>query len=214
MFRDRQEAGQQLAAALQKYAGHEGALVLGIPRGGVVVGLEVSRILGLPLDVLITRKLRAPDNPELALGALAETGFMHLNEDLIAAYPWLRRAIEQERLIQEQEIARRRMLYRNGQQLPSLHGRLAILLDDGVATGATYLASVETLRAAGVGRLVAGLPVAPAETANVIAARVDECIVLASPYPFYAVGQHYLDFGQVSDEEVAECLRQARRPAA
>jgi putative phosphoribosyl transferase len=214
MFRDRRDAGQQLAAALQQYAGHASGLVLGIPRGGVVVALEVSRLLRLPLDVLITRKLRAPDNPELALGALAETGFTHLNDDLIAAYPWLAQAIEQERLLQEQEIARRRALYRGGQPLPDLQGRMVILVDDGVATGATYLASVQSLRAAGVARLAAGLPVAPSETASLISSRVDDCVVLASPYPFYAVGQHYVDFNQVSDEEVAQCLAEGRKPAA
>jgi predicted phosphoribosyltransferase len=139
---------------------------------------------------------------------------MHLNEDLIAAYPWLARAVEQERAVQEQEIARRRTLYRGGNPLPPLQGRTVILVDDGVATGATYLASVQTLKAAGVGRLVAGLPVAPAETAQLIAARIDDCVVLASPYPFYAVGQHYLDFSQVSDEEVAACLAHGWRPAA
>jgi len=214
VFRDRREAGQQLAAALQHYAGRPNSLVLGIPRGGVVVGLEVSQLLRLPLDVLITRKLRAPDNPELALGALAETGYVHLNEDLIAAYPWLARTVEQERVIQEQEIARRRTLYRGGNPLPPLQGRTVILVDDGVATGATYFASIQTLKAAGVGRLVAGLPVAPAETAQLIADMVDECVVLASPYPFYAVGQHYLDFSQVSDDEVAECLARGWRPSS
>jgi putative phosphoribosyl transferase len=212
VFRDRREAGQQLAAALQRYAGRSGGLILAIPRGGVVVGLEVSLALRLPLDVLITRKLGAPDNPELALGALAETGFVYLNEDLLLAYPSLATAIEPQRVEQEQEITRRRQLYRAGRMLPSLRGRTVILVDDGVATGATFLASIQTLKASDVGHLVAALPVAPAETVRLIGDRVDECVVVDSPYPFYAVGQHYADFSQVTDQQAAECLGKAWRP--
>jgi putative phosphoribosyl transferase len=206
VFRDRIEAGQRLAAALERYKHCPEGLILGIPRGGVVVALEVSLALRLPLDVLITRKLGAPDNPELAVGALAETGFVHLNEELLSSYPSLARSLEAEEYAQRQEIARRRALYRGGRPLPPLHGRTVILVDDGVATGATYLASVQTLKAAEVGRLVAALPVAPGETARLIADTVEECVVLATPYPFYAVGQYYHDFSQVTDEQVADCL--------
>jgi len=214
MFRDREEAGQRLAAALSRYAARPDGLILAIPRGGVVVALEMSLTLHLPLDVLITRKLGAPDNPELAVGALSETGYLHINKDLVACYPWLARAVEQERARQEQEILRRRGLYRGGRSLPQLVGRTVILVDDGVATGATYLASVQALKSGGVARVVAALPVAPSETAVQISAQVDECVILASPEPFYAVGQHYLEFRQVEDEEVIRCLARSWRPSA
>jgi putative phosphoribosyl transferase len=186
-------------------------LILGIPRGGVIVGFELSLRLHLPLDVLITRKVGAPDNPELAIGALAETGSRHVNEALLAAYPFLTRGAEREWEAQQQEILRRRALYRNGRPLPPLAGRTVLLVDDGVATGATYLASLEALKESGVGRLVAALPVAPRETATRIASVVDECVVLETPEPFYAVGQHYLDFRQIEDDEVIRCLSQARQ---
>ncbi len=214
MIRDREEAGQRLAAALSRYTDCPDGLILAIPRGGVVVGLEMSLSLRLPLDVLITRKIGAPDNPELAIGALTETGYLHLNKDLLASYPWLARMVEQERALQEREIVRRRELYRGGRNLPPLAGRTIILVDDGVATGATYLASVQALKAGGVTRLVAALPVAPSETAEKVSTQVDECVVLESPEPFYAVGQHYLDFRQVEDEEVIRCLARAWRPPA
>lgn len=210
MFRDRSEAGRRLAALLlSRYRDCPGGLVLGIPRGGVLVGLELSLALRLPLDVLITRKLGAPDNPELAIGALSETGYLHVNRDLIRAYPFLQRHVEEARRAEEQEIVRRRALYRGGRALPTLEGRTVILVDDGVATGATYLASVHALRAGGVARLVAALPVAPADSAKEIAHVVDDCVVVETPVPFFAVGQHYADFEQIDDEEVRACLARA-----
>jgi putative phosphoribosyl transferase len=211
VFRDRRDAGQQLAAALRPYADCPGGFILAIPRGGLVVGLELSLALHLPLDVLITRKLGAPDNPELAIGALAETGYVHLNQELLSAYPSLARSLEPERAEQKQEIDRRRQLYRGGRLLPPLKGRIVILVDDGVATGATFLASVQALKAAEAARVMAALPVAPAETIQVIAGQVDECVVLASPYPFYAVGQHYVNFSQVTDQQAVDCLAKAWR---
>lgn len=206
MFRDRIEAGQRLAAALTRYTGYPGGMILAIPRGGVVVGREMSLRLCLPLDVLLTRKIGAAENPELAIGALSETGHLHLNEDLLRSHPSLARMTEKQRLEQQEEITRRRALYRGGRDLPQLAGRMVILVDDGVATGATYLASVQALKAAGVARVVAALPVGPADTVKVIASQVDECVVLACPEPFYAVGQHYQDFRQVDDDEVIQCL--------
>jgi len=211
VFQNRSEAGRHLSAALTRYADC-GGLVLAIPRGGVVVGLEVSLALRLPLDVLITRKIGMPNNPELALGALSETGSLHLNEELVS-YLSSTATLEQERQRQEEEIARRRALYRQGRTLPSLVGRTVLLVDDGVATGATYLASVDALKAAGAARVVAALPVAPPDTAEKIAQQVDDCVVLATPWPFFAVGEHYADFRQVEDAEVVRCLAEAHRPS-
>lgn len=210
MFRDRAEAGQKLADALRRYANRSDVLVLAIPRGGVLVGLEISRALQLPLDVLITRKIGAPGNPELALGALTETGYVHLNQDILAFVPNWARYVEQERMRQEEEIRRRRELYRQGRPLPALTGRTVLLVDDGVATGATYLASIAALKAAGTARIVAALPVAPPETAQKIRGYVDDCVILETPEPFEAVGLHYQNFYQVSDAEVLQALEGSR----
>ena len=211
MFRDRIEAGQRLAVELERYRDCAGGVILAIPRGGVVVGLQISLGLRLPLDVLITRKIGAPDNPELAVGALSETGSLHLNHELLSFFP-SPASLEQERRHQEEEISRRRAVYREGRPLPPLGGRTVILVDDGVATGATYSASVHALKAAGVSRLVAALPLAPPDTADKIARQVDDCVILESPWPFFAVGEHYQNFGQVDDMEVVRCLAQALRP--
>ncbi len=214
MFSDRVEAGQKLGAALRSYTDCPGGLILAIPRGGVVVGREMSLMLHLPLDVLITRKIGALDNPELAIGAMSETGFLHINEELLAACPSLAPQGQPGYHEEQEEIARRRALYRGGRSLPPLAGRTVILVDDGVATGATYLASVKALRASQVGRLLAALPVAPSDTVQKIRRQVDDCVVLASPYPFYAVGQHYLDFRQVEDAEVLRSLAESWHPPA
>ncbi len=212
MFHDRTDAGQRLASALRRYAGDPKGLILAIPRGGVVVGLELNRALKLPLDVLITRKIGAPGNPELALGALAETGYLHLNQDILAFYPSWTRFVEDERKRQEEEIQRRRELYRQGRPLPLLAGRTVLLVDDGVATGATYLASIAALRLAGAALLVAALPVAPPETVQKIQGHVDDCFVLETPEPFEAVGLHYQRFDQVNDTEVLQALDGSWKP--
>ena len=213
MFHDRTDAGQRLSSALNRYAGCAQGLILAIPRGGVIVGLELSRALQLPLDVLITRKIGAPGNPELALGALAETGYLHLNQDILAFYPGWTSFVEDERKRQNEEIQRRRELYRQGRPLPALTGRTVLLVDDGVATGATYLASIAALRAAGTAAIVAALPVAPPETAQKIRSHVHDCVILETPEPFEAVGLHYRRFDQVSDAEALRALDLSWKPA-
>lgn len=212
MFHDRTDAGRQLADGLRRYADYAQGLILAIPRGGVIVGLELSRVLRLSLDVLITRKIGAPDNPELALGALAETGYLHLNHEILALHPSWRRFVDDERKRQEDEIQRRRELYRHSRPLPMLTGRTVLLVDDGVATGATYLASIAALRAAQVAAIVAALPVAPMETAQKIQNHVDDCVILDTPEPFEAVGLHYQIFNQVSDAEVLRALDASWKP--
>lgn len=213
VFRDRAEAGRLLAERLRPGYGHDTSMVvLALPRGGVPVGYEISRALHLPLDVLITRKLGAPGNPEYAIGAVSESGHVHLNPEawnVLAALQAPSSFLDASVRAQTAEIARRQKLYRQGRPLPDLRGRTVLLVDDGVATGATFLASVEALRALPLGRLVAALPVAPPATLQVIAGRVDDLIVLLTPEPFYAVGNHYLDFTQISDEQVTQCLAAA-----
>jgi putative phosphoribosyl transferase len=220
IFRDRTEAGRELAAKLGAYRNDPTGLILALPRGGVPVGYEISLALNLPLDVFITRKLGAPDNPEFAIGAVSETGCIYCNPDALrmmggfsTASPYFNEMVQAQR----EEIRRRQGLYRHGRPLPDLKNRTVLLVDDGVATGATFLASLEALRNLQVRRLIAALPVGPGETLGEIGKHVDKLIALATPDPFYAVGNHYMDFHQVGDDEVVRYLEQAaaahaRRP--
>jgi putative phosphoribosyl transferase len=164
--------------------------------------------LHLPLDVLITRKLGAPDNPEYALGALCETGTIVFNPEA-AAYRLSLADVEELVQAQQQEIARRQALYRQGRRLPALTDRTVILTDDGIATGSTFFASVDAIRHLKPRRLIGAIPVGPAETIRAARARVDELVVLATPDPFWAVGNHYVDFTQVGDRDVVEYLNLA-----
>lgn len=210
IFQDRREAGRRLAEKLKHCRGRENLLLLALPRGGVPVGWEVARELGCPLDILLVRKIGCPGNPELAAGAVSETGALAVNEDVLRTYGISREYFDQETARQQEEIRRRMELYRKGENLPSLAGKTVILVDDGVATGATLKAAIATLRQERLDRLIAALPVAPPETAREIEKMVDEWICLETPAWFAAVGAFYRDFTQVSDAEVAELLRRDR----
>lgn len=216
MLRDRDEAGRLLAERLGAYRRDPQALVLALPRGGVVVGAAIGASLQLPLDVFLVRKLGAPGNPEYALGALTETGTIYLNPEVrevlarhVAPEEYLDRTIHAER----EAMARRQTLYRGGKPLPALSGRTILLVDDGIATGATFLASIRALRSLGVARLVAAIPVGPPETLRDVGKLVDELVWLLAPEPFFAVGNHYENFTQVEDDEVMAYLTQAQRIA-
>jgi putative phosphoribosyl transferase len=201
-----------LAARLGAYRNDPTGLILALPRGGVPVGYEVSLALNLPLDVFITRKLGAPEDPEYAIGAVAETGVVYMNPTacrMFGGFSLSDRLFSDAIRAKREEIARRQALYRGGRPLPELKDRTVLLVDDGVATGATFLASVEALRSLQVGRLVAALPVGPRDTLGDIGKQVDKLIVLSTPEPFYAVGNHYMDFRQVGDEEVVRYLERA-----
>jgi len=222
MFENREEAGRQLAAKLQQYRNHPGGLVLALPRGGVAVGYPLSVELNFPLDVFITRKIGSPGNPEYAVGAISETGNIYLNPDAVAAcrlsYPDIEDLVQ----VQRAEIHRRQRLYRLARRAHVLKDRLIILVDDGIATGATFFASVEAIRQEAPRFLVAATPVGPIETIEKARTLVDELVVLSTPDPFWSIGGHYVDFTQVTDEEVlnylylAEMSRQAteRRASA
>ena len=209
MFNDRRHAGVLLARELDTYRGHAQTLVLALPRGGVVVGLELSLALHLPLDVFITRKIGLPESPEYAIGALSETGSFYLNPEAAGYLNQSREDVEGLIQAQHQEIARRQMLYRHGRALPSLHGKTVIIVDDGIATGSTFFATIEAIRKLSPHRLVAAIPVSPVPTAEKVRPLVDHCVILATPEPFGAVGEFYADFEQVEDEEVVHCLKQA-----
>lgn len=208
-FRNREEAGRRLVERLIRYRDEPAAIILALPRGGAAVGYQLSLGLHLPLDVFITRKLGAPDNPEYALGAVGETGTIYLNPDAMTAYGLSRSDIEEVVQVQQREIARRQELYRQGRQLLTLTDRIVILVDDGIATGSTFFASIQSIRRFKPRRLIGAIPVGPTDTIREVRTQVDELVVLATPEPFWAVGNHYIDFAQVSDHDVVEYLNLA-----
>ena len=209
MFRNRSDAGIRLAGRLHQYRGRGDAVVLALPRGGVVTGYEIARALNLRLDVLIVRKIGYPGQPELALGAISETGSVVLNRSIVSSGGLSKEFIPTEIERQKKEIALRISLYRSGKGLSNLEGRTVILVDDGVATGATIKAAIRTLKQEKLAKLVVALPVGPPETMNTLRQMADEVVCLDTPLPFIAVGNHYQDFTQVSDQEVVDLLKRA-----
>ena len=214
VFRDREDAGRLLAAKLGAYRDNPGGLILALPRGGVAIGYELSRALHLPLDVFITRKLSTPDNPEYAIGALSETGAVYLNPDAVEAFRLSPANLNALIGHAREEITRRQQRYRNGVPLAAVTGRTIILVDDGMATGATFFATIEAITELSPRRLVAAVPVAPEDNVDPVRRRVDEFIVLSTPDPFIAVGHHYQCFAQVNDTEVLEYLNAAQQARA
>lgn len=210
VFDNRQAAGRQLAARMEGYRDRDKLLVLALPRGGVTVGFEIARQLDCPLDVLIVRKIGCPGNPELAAGAISETGTLVRNEEVIAFQRIPEEFFAAEIARQRQEIDRRLASYREGRSIGSLTDRTILLVDDGVATGASLKAAVATLRQEGLAELVVAVPVAPPETAREMAAQVNAWVCLETPANFAAVGQFYRDFRQVEDAEVVALLKTAR----
>src|SRR5438034_5839421 len=208
-FANRTEAGRLLAEKLVQYAGRDDVVVLGLPRGGVPVAYQVARRLGAPLDVFIVRKLGVPGFEELAAGAIASGGVRVLNQDVVRAIPHAEEAIEAVTARETAELERREQIYREGRSPPELRGRIVILVDDGVATGATMRAAVKALRQRGVAKIVVAVPVGPPDTCREIEQEADETICLSTPPFFQAVGQYYEDFSQTSDEDVRELLSQA-----
>ena len=210
IYQDRHEAGRRLANALIAYKDAKDTIILALPRGGVPVGYEISMALHLPLDVLVTRKLGTPGNPELAMGALAETGYRHVNSDVLRTCGISHGELEEETRRQQKEIDRRISRYRKGRGLHALEGKTVILVDDGIATGATFYASLGALRTAATGRLIAAVPVAPPHAVGELKSLVDETVILQTPELFFGIGQFYEDFTQVEDEEVIACLERVR----
>ena len=209
-LRNREEAGRQLAGALVQYRNDPRGLILALPRGGVAVGYQLSLALHLPLDVFLTRKIGAPGNPEYALGAVAESGSHYLNQEAVSSFGVSRTELDRLIHIQETEIARRKTLYRQGRQLPHLADRTVLLVDDGIATGSTFMVSALAIRSLKPHRLVGVIPVGPPSTIHEVRAHVDELVVLMTPEPFEAVGNFFADFTQVEDSDVVEYLNLAR----
>lgn len=210
-FRDRRDAGRRLARKLARYRGLPNTVVLGLPRGGVATAAEVAAALELPLDVVIARKIGAPGNPELAIGAVAEDGDPYLKKESLALAGASDAYVTGEVARQRIEILRRRAWLRGGRPLALPEQATAILVDDGIATGSTVIAAIGALRQLGAARIVLAAPVAPPDTVAALRPMVDEVVVLATPAMFWAVGEFYEDFAPVSDEEVARLLGKAAR---
>lgn len=206
MFSDREDAGRRLGSALSHLRGTPNLVVEAIPRGGVVVGAQVARALDAKLDVVIPRKIGAPGNPELAIGAVAGDGELVLSEGASGRLAVDQEYLEAERRRQTEEIRRRSAVYRSGRPQEPINGAIVIVVDDGLATGSTALAAIRALGKLGPARIVLAVPVAPRETLARLAGEVDEVICLDIPETFYAVGQFYGDFAQVSDAEVVGLL--------
>lgn len=214
-FHNRQEAGEALAERLLCYKNDPNAVVLGLPRGGVVVAEAISGALSLPMDVLIARKLRAPCNLECALGAVTETGVTYIDENVLCMQNYLqselRAYLEHEIQVQEAEILRQKHLFRRDDGLPDLKQKKVILVDDGIETGATFFAAVEALRKLDVASIAGAVPVGPTAEIREMHYTVDEAVVLIAADNFRAVRDYYVDFRQTSDDEVAQILRAGRR---
>src|ERR1700675_755594 len=208
LFRDRREAGRLLAEKLAAYSNRPDVLVLALPRGGVPVAYEVARVLNAPLDVFVVRKLGVLGYEELAMGAVATGGVRVLNDELVERLgipaPLIDAVVARER----QELARRERLYRGGRPPPDVRGRTVIVVDDGLATGATMYAAIEALRQQNPARIVVAVPTASPETCEEMKTKADGVICAITPEPFHAVGRWYQDFSQTTDEEVGVLLAQ------
>lgn len=201
-FRDRASAGKQLAVRLQHYRKKLDTIVLGLPRGGVVTAAEVAKALELPLDITCPRKIGAPHQEELAIGAVTETGEGIFNEDLIASLGVSQAYLKQQIEVQKKEAQRRLKAYRKNRPPRDLKGKTVIIVDDGLATGATMKAAIRSVQGEGVIYTVMAVPVAPSDTFNEISGMVEEAVALEISSSFYAVGQFYQDFSAIEDEEV------------
>jgi predicted phosphoribosyltransferase len=205
-FADRVEAGTALAAQLEDFAHRDDVVVLALPRGGVPVGFEVARALGARLDVFVVRKLGFPGHPELAMGAIASGDVRVLNEDVLASYPVSRAAIDEVTRTERLELERRERVYRDGRPLVPIGGRVVILVDDGLATGATMRAAVLAVRRLQPARVVVAVPVGAWQTCDALREVADEVVCPFTPEPFRAVGLWYADFSETTDAEVRALL--------
>ena len=210
-FKDRREAGRKLAQKLTAYAGQPDLLTLALPRGGVPVAYEVARALNAPLDVFLVRKLGLPGQEELAIGAIATGGVRVLNRDIIRTLSIPDEVINFVARRELQELQRRERLYRGDRPPPEVRDRTLILIDDGLATGASMRAAVVSLRAQHPARILVAVPIAAENVCEAFRTEVDEIICAVTPEPFYGVGRWYEDFSQITDQEVRILLEEANR---
>lgn len=208
-FQDRFDAGRFLAKKLRRYAGDPAVVVLALPRGGVPVGYEVARALNAPLDVFVVRKLGVPGHEELAMGAIASGGVRVVNEEIVHRLRVPRRVLEAVTDSEREELARREEAFRGQREIVSLAGRKVIVVDDGLATGASLRAAVRALRQQGPARIIVAVPIGARETCEQFRGEADEVICGETPEPFYAIGTWYSNFLQTTDGEVRELLDRA-----
>lgn len=208
-FRNREQAGQQLAERLHTYAGRDDVVVLALPRGGVPVGYEVAKALGVPLGLFLVRKVGVPGQPELAMGAIATGGVLVLDEELVRMLGIDQVTLERVVAAEARELERRAAAYDGKRAPPELEGKVVILVDDGLATGSTMRAAALAVRPLNPARVVVAVPVAAVETCRAFEDVVDEVVCQATPQPFRAVGLWYEDFSQTTDDEVRELLARA-----
>jgi putative phosphoribosyl transferase len=210
MFRDRTDAGEKLAIRLQ-HLKQEHPVVIALPRGGVPVAFEVAKALEAPLDVILIRKIGAPGQPELAVGAVTDGGHAEvvINKDIAQATGASADYIERQKEVELKHIEERRARYFTGVPRPDIEGRTVIMIDDGIATGATVRVAVKAFERRGAGRLIVAVPVAPPDTVESLQQEVDEVVCLDAPEFFHAVGAFYRDFTQTKDEEVIDLLERA-----
>jgi putative phosphoribosyl transferase len=212
LLQDRFEGGRMLAASLKQFANRSDVVILALPRGGVPVGYEVAKALNVPLDVFIVRKLGAPGQEELAMGAIASGGVLLLNHNIVDALGIPEHVINAAAAREQHELERREREYRDGRPPVDVRGKTVIVVDDGLATGSSMRAAVEALRKKGAARIIAAVPVASPATCAEFESEVDKVICAVTPEPFWAVGQWYKDFAQTSDEEVRDLLRRTANP--
>jgi predicted phosphoribosyltransferase len=208
-FNDRVDAGKRLVSELADFKGKD-AIVLAIPRGGVIVGFEIAKALNIPLDVIIPRKVGAPDNPELAIGAMTEDGTIIIDENLVNCLGVSEDYIKEESKRQKIEIERRLQMYRKNEPYPNLKGREVIVVDDGIATGSTMKAALVSVRNRGAKTVAVAVPVGPPSTIQELKKQADKVVCLYTPEYFQAIGQFYTDFEQITDEEVIQLLKESK----
>jgi len=209
IFRDRREAGRELARRLQKYTGRQDLLVLGIPRGGLPVAFEVASALKAPLDIFVSRKLGVPGQEELAFGAVASGGTRIVDEEIVNAVGLYEAEIERIAKREMQELERREKVFRAGRPPVDVKGKTVVLVDDGIATGASIRVAIAAMQQKRPAQIVVAAPVVPLSTSERLRKAVDDVICVRTPKSVYAIGEFYDDFSQVTDEEVIELLRQA-----
>jgi len=210
-FNDRTDAGRRLAKRLSEYANRPDVLILALPRGGVPVAFEVAKALNVKMDVFIVRKLGVPGNEELAMGAIASDNIRVLNEDIVRSFQIPQKVINEVAANELRELERRERLYRGNRPKPNISGSTVILIDDGLATGATMRAAVAAVKTKNPAKVVIAVPTAAPDTCSAFGKEVDEVICVATPEPFYGVGAWYEDFSQTTDKEVCELLGRAAK---
>ncbi len=210
LYKNRRGAGKELASSLTEYARQDDVIIVALPRGGVPVAYEIADILNVPLDVLLVRKLGVPGHEEFAMGAIAWGNVQIINQDTVQQLGISKEAIQQVIDKETQDLHRRNRLYRNDQPLPQIKGNRVIVVDDGLATGATMKAAISALRQLGANEIVVAVPVASPSTCRELGKIANKVICLRTPEPFYGVGQWYQDFSQTTDQEVENLLSHAK----